>query len=177
LNDVWTYDSVFDTTWDSRTLKFLAVGAEFARECLAIKVERQLPAKTVIEVLERVFTERGVSEYLRSDNGPEFVAKAIQGWLKERKVKTRYIESGSPWQNAYGESFNGKFRDECLNVEVVYSLAEAETVLEIWRQSYNHERPRSSQGYQTLSEVVQDGLFGRKWADEMAEAVELPGTT
>ena len=88
-------------------------------------------------------------EYLRSDNGPEFIAKAIQRWLRERQVKTHSIEPGSPWQNAYGESFNGKFRDECLNMEVFYSLAEAQMIVEIWRQSYNNERPHSSLGYQT----------------------------
>ncbi len=113
-NHVWTYDFVLDRTSDSRTLKILTLVDEFTRECLAIKVERRLPAKAVIEVLQRVFSERGVPEYLRSDNGPEFIAKAIQRWLKQRRVQTHYIEPGSPWQNAYGESFNGKFRDECL---------------------------------------------------------------
>ncbi len=134
-NHVFTYDFVFDTTADSRTLKFLTLVDEFTRECLAIKVERRLPAKAVIEVLERVLVERGVPEYLRSDNGPEFIAKAIQWWLTQRQVKTHYIEPGSPWQNAYGESFNGKFRDECLNMEVFYSLAEATTIVESWRHS------------------------------------------
>jgi putative transposase len=153
-NHVWTYDFVFDTTSDSRTLKFLTLVDEFTRECLAIKVERRLPAKAVIEVLEQVFTERGMPEFLRSDNGPEFIAKAIQGWLQERQVKTRYIEPGSPWQNAYGESFNGKFRDECLNMEVFYSRAEATTIVESWRWSYNHERPHSSLAYQTPAEFA-----------------------
>ena len=96
-----------------------------------------------------VFAERGVPEYLRSDNGPEFIAQAIQGWLKERQVKTHDIEPGSPWQNAYGESFNGKFRDECLNMEVFYSVPEAETVVETWRRDYNSQRPHSSLNYQT----------------------------
>ena len=153
-NHVWTYDFVFDTTSDSRTLKFLSLIDEFTRECLAIKVERRLPAKAVIEVLEQVFAERGMPEYLRSDNGPEFVAKAIQRWLTKRQVKTHYIEPGSPWQNAYGESFNGKFRDECLNMEVFYSLAEATTIAEMWRQSYNSERPHSSLAYQTPAEFA-----------------------
>jgi putative transposase len=153
-NHVWTYDFVFDTTSDRRTLKFLTLVDEFTRECLAIKVERRLPAKAVIKVLEQVFAERGVPEHLRSDNGPEFIAKAIQGWLKARQVKTRYIAPGSPWQNAYGESFNGKFRDECLNMEVFYSLAEATTIVEMWRQSYNHERPHSSLAYQTPAEFA-----------------------
>ena len=153
-NHVWTYDFIFDTTSDSRTLKFLTLVDEFTRECLAIKVARRLPAQAVIEVLRWVFAERGVPEYLRSDNGPEFIAKAIQGWLKERQVKTQYIKPGSPWQNAYGESFNGKFRDECLNMEVFYSVLEAETIVETWRQSYNHERPHSSLAYQTPAEFA-----------------------
>jgi transposase InsO family protein len=127
---------------------------EFTRECLAIKVERRLPAKAVIEVLDQVFAERGVPEYLRSDNGPEFIAKAIQRWLEQRQVQTHYIEPGSPWQNAYGESFNGKFRDECLNMEVFYSLAEAATVIGAWRQHYNHARPHSSLAYQTPAEFA-----------------------
>jgi putative transposase len=151
---VWTYDFVFDTTSDTRTLKFLNLVDEFTRECLAIKVERRLPAKAVIEVLEQVFTERGVPEYLRSDNGPEFIAKAIQRWLTQRQVQTHYIEPGSPWQNAYGESFNGKFRDECLNMEVFYSLAETATIIQSWRHGYNHERPHSSLAYQTPAEFA-----------------------
>jgi putative transposase len=153
-NHDWTYDLVFDTTSDSRTLKFLTLVDEFTRECLAIKVERRLPAKAVIDVLEQVFAERGAPEFLRSDNGPEFVAKAIQRWLKQRQVQTQYIEPGSPWQNPYGESFNGKFRDECLNMEVFYSLAEATTIAETWRQSYNQERPHSSLGYRTPAEFA-----------------------
>jgi putative transposase len=151
---VWTYDFVFDTTSDSRTLKFLTLVDEFTRECLAIKVERRLPARAVTEVLERVLAERGTPEYLRSDNGPEFIAKAIQRWLTQRQVKTYYVEPGSPWQNAYGESFNGKFRDECLNMEVFYSLPEAEIVVETWRQNYNNERPHSSLSYQTPAEFA-----------------------
>jgi putative transposase len=165
-NHVWTYDFVFDTTFDSRTLKFLTLVDEFTRECLAIKVGRRLPAKAVIEVLEQVFAERGVPQYLRSDNGPEFIAKAIQSWLKKCQVKTHYIEPGSPWQNAYGESFNGRFRDECLNMEVFYSLAEAATIVEMWRQSYNQERPHSSLGYRTPAE------FAAGWRLESKPAIE-----
>jgi putative transposase len=108
----------------------------------------------LIEVLEQVFAERGVPEYLPSDNGPEFIARAIQRWLEKRQVKTHYTEPGSPWQNAYSESFNGRFRDECLNMEVFYSLAQATTTTEMWRQSYNHERPHSSLDYQTPAEFA-----------------------
>jgi transposase InsO family protein len=115
----------------------------------------RLPAKVVIEVLEQVFSERGGPEYLRSDNGPEFNAEAIQRWLNQPQVQPHYIKPGSPWQNAYGESFNGKFRDECLNMEVSYSLAEAAAIVEIWRQSYNSERPHSSLGYRTPVEFAE----------------------
>jgi len=162
-NHVWTYDFVFDTTSDGRTLKFLTLVDEFTRECLAIKVERRLPAKVVIVVLDQVLAERGMPEYLRSDNGPEFIAKAIQTWLKQRQVKTHYIELGSPWQNAYGESFNGKFRDECLNMEVFYSVAEAQAIVEIWRQSYNNERPHSSLGYHTPAEFAAAWRLSGLW--------------
>jgi putative transposase len=166
-NHVWTYDFVFDTTSDSRTLKLLTLVDEFTRECLAIKVERRLPATAVIEILEQVFTERGVPEYLRSDNGSEFIAQAIQTWLKQRQVKAHYIEPGSPWQNAYGESFNGKFRDECLNMEVFYSVAETAAIVEMWRHSYTYERPHSSLGYQTPAE------FAAGW--QLESALNLKG--
>ena len=125
-----------------------------AFRCLAIKVERRLPAGAVIEVLEQVFAERGVPEYLRRANGPEFIAKTIQRWLRERQVKTHSIEPGSPWQNAYGESFDGKFRDGCLSMKVFYSLAEAATLVDMWRRSYTQERPHSSLGYQTPAEFA-----------------------
>jgi len=167
-NHVWTYDFMFDTTADGRTLKFLTLIDEFTRECWALEVERRLPAKAVIAVLQRVFTERGQPEYLRSDNGPEFIAKAIQRWLKAHQVKTHYIEPGSPWQNAYGESFNGRFRDECLNMEVFYSVAEAQVITATWRQSYNYERPHSSLDYQTPAE------FRAAWDKQCALKSESP---
>jgi putative transposase len=168
-NHVWTYGFVFDTTSDSRTLKFLTLVDEFTRECLAIKVERRLPATAVIEILEQVFTERGVPEYLRSDNGPELIAKAIQRRLKQRQVQTHYIDPGRPWQNAYGESFNGKFRDECLNMEVFYSMAEATTIVETWRHSYNEERPHSSLSYQTPAEFA---VAWRLASDTMKQSLQ-----
>jgi putative transposase len=151
-NHVWTYDFVFDVTTDGRALKFLTLIDEYTRECLAIVVARRLPAKTVIQVLERVFAERGRPAYLRSDNGPEFTARAIQRWMKSQGVQTRYIEPGSPWQNGYAESFNGKFRDECLNMEVFYSEADAQFIVTTWRHEYNTQRPHSSLNYQTPTE-------------------------
>ena len=154
-NHVWSYDFMYDVTADGRKLKFLTLVDEFTRECLAITVGRRLPAQEVIATLERVFAERGKPEYLRSDNGPEFIAKAIQRWLVACQVTAYYIEPASPWQNAYGESFNSKFRDECLNMELFYSVAEGQAVVEKWRNSYNHDRPHSSLKYQTPAEFMQ----------------------
>jgi putative transposase len=165
---VWTYDFVFDVTTDGRTLKFLTLIDEYTRECRAIAVARRLPAKAVIQVLERVFAERGQPEYLRSDNGAEFTAHAIQRWLKAQSVNTRYIEPGSPWQNGYGESFNGKFRDECLNMELFYSQAEAQTIVAMWQREYNTQRPHSSLSYQTPAE------FRAAWEQKCALKSESP---
>ncbi|MGQ9688898.1 MAG: integrase core domain-containing protein, partial [Desulfobaccales bacterium] len=130
-------------------LRLLTIIDEFTRESLEIEVARSLPAPAVINVLSRLFAHRGAPVYVRSDNGPEFVAVAIKEWLAQCGVKTHYINPGSPWQNAYGESFNDKFRDECLNQEVFHSVAEARIITRGWRQSYNAERPHSSLGYLT----------------------------
>jgi putative transposase len=154
---VWTYDFVCDATVDGRRLRCLTLIDEFTRECIAIEVDRRLPATRVIEVLARTFEQHGAPAYLRSDNGPEFIAKALRRWLAERGVATHYIEPGSPWQNAYGESFNGTFRGDCLNMEVFHSLAEAQVLIELWRAEYNQERPHMSLGYLTPAE------FAEKW--------------
>jgi transposase InsO family protein len=167
---VWTYDFVFDVTVDGRTLKCLTLIDEFTRACLALEVARRLPARAVIQVLARVFAERGRPAYLRSDNGPEFTAKVIQSWLKSQHVDTRYIEPGSPWQNGYAESFNGKFRDECLNMEVFYSEAEAQAIAATWRCEYNTQRPHSSLNYQTPVE------FRAAWEQKCALTSESPQT-
>ena len=164
-NHVWTYDFMEDITLDGRKLRILTLVDEFTRESLSIEVERRMPAQAVIGVLERVFAEQGLPAYLRSDNGPEFVAKAIKTWLTKQGVQTHYIDPGSPWQNAFGESFNDKLRDECLNMEVFISLAEAKVILKRWRQYYNHERPHSSLGYQTPSE------YKAAWADAQPGAL------
>lgn len=148
-NHVWTYDFMADTTRDGRKLKILTVLDEFTRESIAIEVERRMPAPAVIAVLERAFAQYGLPVYLRSDNGPEFVARAVKAWLAKQGVSTYYIEPGSPWQNAFGESFNDKLRDECLNMEVFGSLTEAKVILNQWRHYYNTRRPHSSLGYLT----------------------------
>lgn len=146
---VWTYDFIHDACENGRKLKILTVTDEFHRESLAIQVEGRLPSKKVLEVLERLFERHGAPEVIRSDNGPEFVAKAVGEWIRKNGSQTYFIEPGSPWQNGYAESFHGKLRDECLNMEVFRNLAEAKVVIETWRRGYNQERPHSSLGYLT----------------------------
>lgn len=146
-NHVWSYDFVHDRTSEGRGLRLLTVLDEFTRESLAIPVERRFTQMDVVECLAELFVNRGVPEHIRSDNGPEFTAKAIRGWLKRIGVKTVYIEPGSPWENGYIESFNGKLRDELLNREVFDTLLEAKILVERWRYEYNHIRPHSALGY------------------------------
>jgi len=148
-NHVWTYDFLYDQTEDGRRLKILPVVDEFTRECLTLEVERRMEAQDVIGVLEFLFALRGSPRYLRSDNGPEFVAKRIKGWLAERKTGTLFIEPGSPWENGYIESFNSRVRNEFLNVEAFGSLKEAQVLAEEHRLEYNHRRPHSALGYRT----------------------------
>jgi len=146
-NHVWSYDFVTAWTHEGRSLRLLTLIDEFTRECLAIKVSRRLGSQQVIEVLADLMLLRGVPEHIRSDNGPEFSAKALREWLTTVGASTLYIEPGSPWENGYNESFNGKLRDECLNQEIFYSLREAQVVIEAWRREYNRVRPHSSLGY------------------------------
>jgi putative transposase len=150
-HQVWTYDFMQDAA-AGRKMRLLTIVDEFTRESLEIAVARRMPAQAVMAVLAGLFAERGAPTYLRSDNGPEFVSQAIKDWLACQGVKTHYIDPGSPWQNAYGESFNDKFRDECLNLEWFHSLAEARVIIQRWRQYYNEERPHSSLGYRTPAE-------------------------
>ena len=146
-NQVWSYDFVSAMTHDGRTLRLLVLMDEYTRECLAIRVGRRLGSNEVIETLADVMLWRGIPEHIRSDNGPEFVAKELRKWLGQVGTGTLYIEPGSPWENGYCESFNGKLRDECLNGEIFYSLKEAQVVIEQWRVEYNTRRPHSALGY------------------------------
>lgn len=146
-NHVWSYDFVSSTTHDGRSLRTLTLIDECTRECLALKVERRLGSLEVIETLADVMLTRGMPQHIRSDNGPEFTSTAIRTWLKELGVTTLFIEPGSPWENGYNESFNGRFRDELLNGEIFYSLKEARIVIEQWRQHYNTVRPHSALNY------------------------------
>ncbi|MGV1015308.1 MAG: IS3 family transposase [Methyloceanibacter sp.] len=146
-NHVWSYDFVEDRTHNGRKFRMLNVIDEFTRECLAIRVDRKLKSTDVIDVLSDLFILRGVPGHVRSDNGPEFIAKAVREWIAAVGAKTAFIEPGSPWENGYCESFNSKLRDELLNGELFYSLAEARIVIESWRRHYNTLRPHSSLGY------------------------------
>ena len=153
-NHVWSYDFVEDRTHDGRKYRMLNVIDEFTRECLAIRIDRKLNSTAVIEVLSDLFILRGVPGHIRSDNGPEFIAKAVQDWIGAVGAKTAYIEPGSPWENGYCESFNSKLRDELLNGEIFYSLKEAKIVIEAWRRHYNEVRPHSSLGYRPPAATV-----------------------
>ena len=144
---VWSYDFVAARTSDGKPFKMLTILDEYTRECLAILVERRITSDDVINQLYTLFLMRGVPEHIRSDNGPEFTAKAIRAWLAEMGVKTLYIEPGSPWENGYIESFNGKLRDELLNREIFTTLTEAKVLIEQWRREYNQVRPHSARGY------------------------------
>jgi putative transposase len=146
-NHVWSYDFMSAYTHDGRTVRFLNLIDEHTRECLAIHVGRRINSNQVIEVLADAMIEHGIPEYIRSDNGPEFVATQLRKWLAKTGAKTLYIEPGSPWENGYCESFNSKMRDEFLNGEIFYSMKEVKVLTERWRVYFNTERPHSSLGY------------------------------
>jgi len=146
-NHVWSYDFVEDRTHDGRKYRMLTVIDEFTHESLAIRVDRKLNSTDVIDVLSDLFILRGVPEHVRSDNGPEFVAKAVQKWIAAVGAKTAYIAPGSPWENGFIESFNARLRDELLDCEIFYTLREAQVVIESWRRHFNTVRPHGSLGY------------------------------
>lgn len=146
-NHVWSFDFVETQTHDGRRIRLMTLIDEFSRKCLAIRVARRINAIGVIETLADAMLMNGVPEHIRSDNGPEMVAKVLREWLTSLGTKSLYIEPGSPWENGYCESFNGKLRDELLNGEIFYSLKEAKVVIEKWRTHYNTKRPHSSLGY------------------------------
>ena len=146
-NHVWAYDFCADRTHDGRSLRLLVVVDEYTRECLSIDVGRKLKSEDVLDRLTELFIRRGLPDHIRSDNGPEFTSKRVRHWLSDLGVKTLFIDPGSPWENGYVESFNGKMRDELLNREIFYTLDEAKTLVERWRHVYNRIRPHSSLGY------------------------------
>ncbi len=144
---VWSYDFMIARTADNRAFRMFNIIDEYTRECLAIMVSRKISSQDVIDQLFQLFVFRGIPEHIRSDNGSEFTARAIRKWLDNLGVKTLFIEPGSPWENGYIESFNGKLRDELLNREVFTTLMEAKILIEQWRREYNQVRPHSSLGY------------------------------
>lgn len=157
-NHVWSYDFVAERTSDGRAFRMLTVLDECTRESLAIKVARKLNSMDVIEALAELFLLKGIPEHIRSDNGAEFTAKAVREWLARLGVKTLYIEPGSPWENGYIESFNGKLRDELLNGEIFETLKEAQVLIEAWRRDYNTKRPHSALGYRPPAPETLEGL-------------------
>ena len=153
-NHVWSYDFLEERTHDGRKFRMLNIIDEFTHECLAIRVSRRLTSIDVIDVISDLFILRGVPEHIRSDNGPEFLAKAVQEWIGAVGAITAYITPGSPWENGFIESFNARLRDELLDGEIFYTLREAEIVIESWRRHYNTVRPHASIGYRAPAPEV-----------------------
>ena len=169
-NHVWSYDFVEDRTHEGRKYRMLNIIDEFTHECLAIWIDRKLKSVDVIDVLSDLFILRGVPERLRSDNGPEFVAKAVQDWIAAVGAKAAYIAPGSPWENGFIESFNARLRDELLDGEIFYSLAEARIVVESWRRHYNAKRPHASLGYKPPAPEVFIPAFAARAAAQSRPA-------
>ncbi len=162
-NEVWSFDFVHHRTEYGEKLKLLTVLDEYTRECLEIRVEKKLDSTGVMETLDELITERGAPRYTRTDNGPEFVAAKLRRWLrKEKGVLPVLIDPASPWQNGFVESFNGKLRDECLDGELFFSRAEAQVVVDDFRNEYNTERPHSALGYKTPAQVARESFEERK---------------
>ena len=149
MNEVWAWDFIHDRDERGRALKWLVIEDEFTREGLALEVSRSIKAQDVLEVLSELMAIRGVPKFIRSDNGPEFIAEAIRRFLAQTGVQTLYIEPGAPWQNGYAESFNSRLRDELLTQELFADVKEARALAAWWRNEYNHRRPHSSLGYRT----------------------------
>ena len=146
-NHVWSYDFVVDRTSDGRPIRMLTVIDEYSRKCLSIHIQRQIKAPEVLYKLSELFITEGIPDHIRSDNGSEFTSRSVRNWLERLGVKTLFIEPGSPWENGYIESFNGKLRDELLNGEIFDTILEAKVITENWRNHYNQVRPHSSLGY------------------------------
>jgi transposase InsO family protein len=176
---VWAYDFVEDKTHNGKKIRMLTIVDEYTRECLAIRVDRRLNSENVLEQLAALFVYRGTPAYLRSDNGPEFVAQAVREWLARVGVQTLFIEPGSPWENGYVESFNGKLRDELLNGEIFYTLKEAQVLIEWWREEYNEIRPHSALGYRPPAPVARlaakagSATLRLPWAEALATTAGL----
>ncbi len=153
---VWSYDFVTDRTENGRQFRLLVVVDEYTRECLALEAARSFTSQDVVGVLQYLFAVRGTPQHIRSDNGPEFVATVIRDWLRRSDVGPLFIAKGSPWENGYVESFNGKLRDELLNRELFLSMEEARWVIDRWQLDYNHRRIHSALDYQTPAAYAAD---------------------
>jgi putative transposase len=151
---LWSYDFAMDATEDGRRLKMMPVVDEYSRECLALEVERSITSEEVVKTLDRLFAERGAPRFIRSDNGPEFIAQAVKRWLAASGVGTLYVEPGAPWENAYSETFISRLRDELLDREEFANLKEAKVLAEDYRDHYNHHRPHGALGYLTPVEFA-----------------------
>jgi putative transposase len=151
---VWCWDFVFDHATSGSTLKWLSIVDEYTRECLALKVDRSITSEDVIDTLAELFAMRGVPQHIRSDNGPEFIAQAIQRWAKQLSIETLYVEPGSPWENGFAESFHSRLRDEFLATEMFESLVAARKLTQAWKDDYNHHRPHGSLGYVAPAEFA-----------------------
>lgn len=170
-NHVWSYDFVQDRTADGRAFRILAIIDEYTRECLSLDVARSLRSGDVLDRLESLFVQRGTPQYIRSDNGPEFTAKAVRSWLAQLEVQPLFIEPGSPWENGYVESFNGKLRDELLNREIFYTLWEAKVLIERWRVHYNQLRPHSALNYQPPAPQAVAPIIIPMWSGGCVQAI------
>ena len=169
---VWSYDFAMDQTEDGKRLKMMPVVDEYTRECLSLEGQRSIKAEGVIDTLRRLFVERGEPDYIRSDNGPEFVAEALKEWLALSGVKTLYIEPGAPWENAYSETFIGQLRDELLERELFVNLKETQVLLEDYRDHYNHYRPHGALGYLTPAEFAAIEALTGQVPSEQIESVQ-----
>jgi len=178
-NHVWSYDFVADQLIDGTKIRTLTVVDEYTRECLALRTGYKLKSDDVMDVLTDLFITRGIPDHIRSDNGAEFTSKAIQAWLPKLGVKTLYITPGSPWENGYNESFNGRLRDEFLNGEIFYTLKEAQVMIERWRHHYNHIRPHSSLGYKPPAPLarMKEGAFALATAPAPSFMPQTPHKT
>ena len=170
VNHVWTWDFISDRTDNGGKRRILSVLDEYSRECLVLHVARQLTAVDLVEVMEKLVAQRGVPAHIRRDNGSEFVARTLQSWLADRQVKTLYIEPGSPWQNGHVESFHGSLRDECLDRELMLSVAEARVVIQDYRCHYNEERPHGGLGYRTPRQAFVEAPAGNTKMSRAAPA-------
>ena len=155
-NHVWSYDFVFDQLENGRVLKILPIVDNFTRECLHIETAHNITGQRIVEILEKLIARYGAPAFIRSDNGPEFIARAVRDWLATQNIETAFIEPGSPWENAYSESFNSRFRDELLDREIFTSLLEARTLIEQHRHHYNERRSHSSLGYKTPKQFARE---------------------